>query len=88
MGWKDYREESKSVWGRKTEYPLEITLEEVKTGCFLRIADSLEKMERPYVELLETIEKYKELEIENKSLRREISGLKGVITKLKNSPNK
>ncbi len=85
MPFINYREGSKLSWGITKEKSL--TIEEITLGCMLRIADSLEKMEEPYTELLQIIENYKDLEIENKKLKKTISGLKGYITKL-NSPNK
>ena len=85
MPFTDYREGSKLYWGITKEKGL--TIEEITLGCMLRIADSLEKMEEPYTELLQTIENYKDLEIENKKLKKTIAGLKGHITKLKNSPS-
>ena len=80
--WKDYKKHSRIFdWGRKIEKNGNLTTEELKTGSLLRIADSLEKMEQRYTEISQSIENYKDLEIENKKLKKTISGLKGYINK-------
>ncbi len=84
MNWKNYKEQSKLEWGKEVlNDKCVITLEELKLGCLLRISDSLENMEQPYIELLQIIENYKELEAENKRLKNTIAGLKGYIKKIK-----
>ncbi len=55
--------------------------EEITLGCLLRIATSLENIEQPYTDLLQTIEDYKELVADNKKLKKTIAGLKGYINK-------
>ena len=86
--WKDYREFSKIYkWGREVEEGKNLTIEDLKIGCLLRIADSLERMEQPYKDLLQIIENYKEFERENKKLKQTISSLKGHIKKI-NCPKK
>ena len=81
--WNDYKDQSKLVWGRSLSENEYLTIEEINTGCLLRIADSLEQIEQPYKDLLQDIEYYKEFEQENKKLKRTIAGLKGHINKLK-----
>lgn len=84
---KDFKEQSRQDWGVDTNETTNLSIEQIELGCLLRIADSLENMEQPYKELLQTIEYYKELELENKKLKKTVAGLKGHITKL-NSPSK
>lgn len=82
MKWKNYKEQSKLEWGKEVpDDKSVITLEELKLGCLMRISDSLEKMEQPYTELLQNIENYEQLELENKRLKKTIAGLKGYINK-------
>lgn len=77
------REESKINWEGSR------TTESINSGSFQRIADSLEKMERPFSDLLSERKKYEEWyhgeSEKNRKLYRRISALKGVITKLKKS---
>jgi hypothetical protein len=67
------------------------TLESIQTGCIQRIADSLERMEKPYLDL---IRKAEYLEKKNRELRSEIQllenrnrSLKGWVTRLRNNIN-
>lgn len=80
---KDFKEESKLDQGVDLNETTNLSMEQIKLGCLLRIADCLEQMGRPYVELLETIEYYKEFEIENKKLKKTLAGLRGHINKTK-----
>jgi DNA anti-recombination protein RmuC len=63
------------------------TIEEINSGSLQRIADSLEKMEKPFKQLLvdaQQYEKWYRSEAEsNRKLTRRISALQGVITKMK-----
>jgi chromosome segregation ATPase len=70
------------------------TTEMAQLGAVLRIADSLEKIEKPFVELLEKVKNQEErmeflrmtnrkLNDENDKLTHRIRGYKGEITKLK-----
>jgi ribosomal protein S17E len=86
MAFRSYKEESRRIrWGTSGEGSL--TLDQINTGCLLRIADSLERMEEPYLVLLRNVEVLKkscetrESEIEN--LRNRIAGYKAHITKMK-----
>jgi hypothetical protein len=82
---KYYIEESRKNCSRESEEPL--LDEELQLGCLMRIANSLEKIEQPHAEALETIEilkrgrKAKEGIIVN--LDNRIAGLKSYITRLK-----
>jgi uncharacterized small protein (DUF1192 family) len=86
---KYYIEESRKNCSRESEGPL--LDEELKLGCLMRIANSLEKMERPHAKASETIEmlqrgrKAKEDIIIN--LDNRIAGLKSYITRLKKERN-
>lgn len=84
MSFKYFKDESKLDWGTDDKDNNKIlSMEQIQLGCLLRIADSLEKMEQPYIDFLQDIEYYKEFEIENKKLKRTIAGLKGYLNKTK-----
>lgn len=81
---KDFRDESRKSYGSARE---QITIEEIKVGALLRLADSIERMEKPYVQLLNDVERFRkrlrEEKAENVILTRRIAALQGVITKMK-----
>lgn len=83
---KSYKEESKKNYGRKDAENLSI--EQLNTGCLMRIADSLEKIEKPYVEMIDALKWYKkEYLIQNEQIDKLLlsnRALKGVITRMKN----
>ncbi len=81
-----YKAESRVDWSRQCNGVL--TLEELKLGAILRIADAVEKMVRPYTELLNEIARFKvndermkvmiaRLERSNASLRGHLRRAKG-----------
>ncbi len=84
--YKDYREESRKNWGTTGEG---LTIEQINLGAFLRIADSLERMEKPYKKLLDDTDYLQRRHKENldriEYLERSRAALKGVITKIKNN---
>ncbi len=84
--WKDYRQESKKNWGANQSVSL--NQDQIKTGTMLRIADSLERMEQPYLKLISDLEylrsRNKFLSEENERLRNSNRGFKSAITRLKN----
>lgn len=86
---KDYREESRKNWGADQEQSLDRG--QIQTGALLRISDSLEKIEHPYLTLLRDLERYRrdyrrqQQEIEN--LRNSNRNLKAYITRMKNESN-
>jgi hypothetical protein len=87
MAFRSYKEESRRIaWGTSAE-GAGLTLNQINTGCLLRIADSLERMEKPYLSLLrdaEVLKKSCELrEREIGNLHNRIAGYKAHITKLK-----
>lgn len=64
-----------------------VSLESISTGCLQRIADSLEKIERPYEKLIADYEYIKKrnqrLIDENERLTRQVRAYKGWLTRLK-----
>lgn len=71
-----------------SEYPGD---ENIKLGCLMRIADASEKMASNYTQLQNEIDRYKRWYNEerdaNEKLKRTISSLRGVITRLKRAKN-
>ena len=81
----NFKIESKKIW-----IPLQgiqISDDQLKIGCLQRIADSLEKMEAPYLRLIGDVESLtrcrEELIAETEHLSRCNSNLRGAITRLK-----
>ncbi|MFH1739000.1 MAG: hypothetical protein ABIH23_08325 [bacterium] len=85
--WHSWKEQSKRDWGQQVLDEEALPDEQIKIGAILRIADALEKMSEPYLQLLRRLEikqKSGETQYEEiKYLDRRIAALKGVITKLK-----
>jgi hypothetical protein len=80
-------EHSKTPWVPPTsddKYPGD---ENIKIGLMQRMASSLERIEKPYLSLINDAKSYREWyqseRQENKRLSRRIAALQGVITKLK-----
>lgn len=90
MPFKSFRKESRSEYGREMQENEHFSLEQLNTGAFLRIADAVEKMSVNHDQLMRTAEyyqaQYKFSRQEISSLNRQISALKGVITKMKKGP--
>jgi len=84
---KNYREESKSNWGAICEPHENISHEQLQTGAILRIADATEKMATNYTALQSDRDYYKRrlesVQADNRHLYKQLSGLRGEITKLK-----
>lgn len=82
---KDFKEISKQNYN--PPFGGSPTREDLNVGCLQRIADSLEKMEKPYLRLLGDVQhlvgRVHFLEHDNKRMAKRISALQGVITKLK-----
>lgn len=80
---KNFRKMSKNNWF-SSEGP---TSENINTGSLQRIADSLEKIEQPYLKLISEIKFYSDAYnrqgITIQKLLRKNAALRGVITKLK-----
>lgn len=84
---KNYREQSKIEWGMELEKNITLTESQITLGCLLRIADALDKIKEPYIDMIRKL-KSGDAQIEwyraelKKSKCRE-AGLKGYITRLK-----
>lgn len=81
---KSYRKESKLDYGTNQE---KLTQDQLNTGCFLRIADSVESISKGYVNLekqlksaLSDVDYYRS---ELNKQRHVNAGLKGYINRLK-----
>ena len=87
MEFKNYREESRKNWGRDMEENDKLTLDQINTGCLLRIADAVEKMSGSYAALINDRDYYKRRFDEEREATRRLNrsnlAFKGVITKLK-----
>lgn len=90
MPFKNYKRESRDKeWGTDTEGSL--NRDQLQLGALLRIADSLEKMERPYSALLREVQQlWEDVEDwrqryrkETEHLRHQNAGLKATITRMK-----
>lgn len=76
------RDKSRSEWNSSQS-----TLEAINSGSLQRIADATEKMASNYTQLQNDLDLYKrwynDESEQNKKLTKQISSLKGIITKLK-----
>lgn len=85
---KFYKEQSRLNWYTNAD---KLDIEQLKFGAILRIADSLEKIEKRYSDLInekERFEKwYREECDRNRKLNKKISGIKSHTTRLKNIIN-
>ena len=83
----NFKEHSKTLWSLKNLniYPGD---PEIMIGCMQRMADSLERMENPYLQMLnDTVfykRRYQEVCEDNKRIARRVAALQGVITRMKN----
>lgn len=84
---KSYREASRTNWGITHDEKESLTHEQLQTGAILRIADATEKMAGNFIALQNDRDLYKRCyaneQRDSRSLRRQLAGLKGEITKLK-----
>lgn len=88
MPFKSYKKTSRDAdWGTNIPETQTMAREDIKFGCLLRIADSLEAMSNNYTGLLNRVkqqgEYIKTLESQAEHNDRRIASLKGVITKMK-----
>lgn len=85
MTHRSYRKESKKDWGTRNSDGL--SLEQINTGCLLRIADASEAMAKNHQKLIDDLDYYKRRYEESSKgievLFRRIAGLKGYIKRLK-----
>lgn len=81
MSLKDESRKEYGIWGSTAN------TDELQAGCLQRIADSLERMEQPFRNLLEHNEylksRLREEQAAVRHLHRRIACLRGVITKMK-----
>lgn len=82
-----YKKDSRKDWGTEKEGE-GLTMDQIRTGALLRIADSLENIEEPYKKLIQQNEwlsrRHKVLRAENERLRNSNAGYKSWVTRLKN----
>lgn len=75
---------SKQQWNKSGENP---TPEELAGGCLQRIANAVEGMQKPYLQLLSDVDYYKRkcqaANEKSSKLEKRIASLKGVITRMK-----
>jgi len=87
MSRRFYIEESRHNWYADIPEGQELSRDQVNTGAILRIADSLEKMEQPFVQLLRETEGLRDevafLLAENNRLTRSNAALRGCLKKAK-----
>lgn len=72
-----YKEESRKNWGVTQLSEDKLSIDQINTGALLRIADSLERMEKPFADLID----------ENQRLRASRNNLLSTIDKLQRSVN-
>ena len=81
------KKESRKEWYQGVEEGNKITHENLKLGCLLRIADSIENIEKPFKDILSEYERFKKIACERyakiKKQENQIRGLKGYIKRLK-----
>jgi hypothetical protein len=89
MTFKSYRDESRINYGCQTEEAL--TLDQLKTGALLRMADATEAMAKNHVQLIKDRDMYFQwYEQEKKradALERKVRALRGAITRMKKATN-
>jgi hypothetical protein len=83
---KYFKEESRRDFYREAD---RLTFDEVRLGALMRIADSLERLEKPYLALLDKVKLYRGLyedELERRrGLERSNRALRAWVTRLKKS---
>lgn len=81
---KSYRDGSRINWGSNKPG---MTLEQINTGCLLRIADASEKMALRHADLIRDRDYFerecRRLESENDALRRSNASLRGHLKRAK-----
>jgi len=86
---KKWRDSSRADWGSNIDPEIEnLSLEHVRTGALLRIADAIEVVAKDRVQMEKDLKFYKDAYHESRdeveSLNRSISTYKSHITRLKN----
>jgi len=84
---KSYKNESKSNFGRYLCSEQEINDDQIKIGCFQRIAAAAELMAKNHQQLIDERDRYKNYHTHNLKtimiLERRVAGLRGYIKRLK-----
>lgn len=84
---KSFKEQSKHDWGRDLKEGQTLDTEELQLGCLQRIADGVETISGNWRSLIGELHLQKDenrrLQTRITELNRQVSSLKGVITKLK-----
>ena len=85
---KSYREESRTNYGRDVEEGRSLTSDELMLGAVLRIADATEAMAKKYIDLERNYNNlsrdYKARGETIRTLEKQNSSYRGVITRMKN----
>jgi len=92
MAFKNYRDESRKIWGNQFAEGENLSLEQINTGAILRIADATEKMVAKYTQMERDLEcyklEYKKLRSDIEKLNRSKSALSGHLKRIKNKISK
>lgn len=87
MPFKSYKKESRADWGDEKKENGPLRRDQIKLGAILRIADSLEKMEKPFQELISRAEMYErwynQAKDERDYYKHSRNALRGIVNKLK-----
>jgi hypothetical protein len=83
---KNYRSESRDTnWGTQDKG---LSLDQINAGSLLRIADSLERMEEPYLKLHRDLDNFKRWYIQERNIKEDLQaslrGTKAWSTRQKN----
>ena len=89
MAYATFKDKSRVDYGREFcgNASQNVTWQEVRDGCLMRIADATELMAKNHAQLISERDRYerwyRQEKDSAKALRRTIAGLKGAITRLK-----
>jgi hypothetical protein len=87
MPYQDYKQESRKDWGVNQDAEAKLTLDQIKAGAILRIADSLERMEKPFADLIAENQRLKDSKnywvARCNTLKRSVNAYKGIVKKKK-----
>lgn len=87
MPFKNYRDASRTNWGRDVDDGVALSREDLQFGCMLRIADATELMARNHATLVaqrDDAQRQRDyFAAESKGLQLQLRAARGQITKLK-----
>ena len=87
MSFKNFKDESRINWGRELCDKQQLPNNEIQLGAIMRIADAVEVMAKNHQQLIDERDRYKKWYEDGgqrrEKLYRQISGLRGYITRLK-----